>query len=144
MKLKRTLILTLAFTFLVSTTGLPVFYHYCEMMKKKSLSECQDCSEEKEETFSCYALEEPDYRIQFKTESSNCCIDEFEYKKIEDDFLSNKTDINFYYSFETLFQPIALISKQTEYFPGELFYNDSSPPFLINPYKYITNSALLI
>ncbi|MCU0406541.1 MAG: hypothetical protein MUE91_10325 [Ignavibacteriaceae bacterium] len=91
MKLKRILILTLAFTFLVSTIGLPFYYHYCEMIGKKSLSACQTCAEENEETISCCAMEELDFKIQLKAENSTCCIDEFDYKKIEDNFFQTIT-----------------------------------------------------
>lgn len=84
-------ILFVAISFLISTTGLPIWSHYCEMMGKKSLSECQACSEEKEGTFSCCSIEESDFDIQLKAKESNCCIDEFDYKKIEDDFFKNVT-----------------------------------------------------
>ncbi len=83
---KRISILTLTILFVVSTTGMPIWSHYCEMIGKKSLSECQACAEENEETFSCCSMEEPDYDIQMKAENSSCCVDEFDYKKIEDDF----------------------------------------------------------
>lgn len=83
---KRISILILTILFVVSTTGIPIWSHYCEMIGKKSLSECQACAEENEETFSCCSMEEPDYDIQMKAENSSCCVDEFDYKKIEDDF----------------------------------------------------------
>ena len=88
---KKLSILTLTILFVVSTTGMPIWSHYCEMMGKKSLSECQACAEEKEETFSCCSMEESDFEIQLKAEKSNCCIDEFDYKKIEDDFFQSVT-----------------------------------------------------
>jgi hypothetical protein len=91
MKLKRLIILNLTFTFLVSTTGMPIWLHYCEMLGKKSLSECQACAKEKEETVSCCSMEESDFEIQLKAEKSNCCFDEFDYKKIEDDFFPTIT-----------------------------------------------------
>ena len=83
---KKISILTLTFLFLVSTTGMPIWSHYCEMVGKKSLSECQACTEEKEVVFSCCAMEEPDFETQIKSENSTCCIDEFDFKKIEDNF----------------------------------------------------------
>lgn len=102
---KKISILTLIFLFLVSTTGLPVFYHYCEMMGKKSLTECQSCQEEeKEETFSCCSIEESDFEIQLKAEKTSCCIDEFDYKKIEDDFFQTITS-----------NPIPITSVVTEF-----------------------------
>lgn len=88
---KKISILTLTILFVVSTTGMPIWSHYCEMMGKKSLSECQACAEEKQETFSCCSMEESDFEIQLKAKESNCCIDEFDYKKIEDDFFQSIT-----------------------------------------------------
>jgi len=88
---KKISILTLTILFVVSTTGMPIWSHYCEMMGKKSLSECQACAEEKEETFSCCSMEESDFEIQLKAEESNCCFDEFDYKKIEDNFFQSIT-----------------------------------------------------
>ena len=88
---KKISILTLTILFVVSTTGMPIWSHYCEMMGKKSLSECQACAEEKEETFSCCSMEESDFEIQLKAKESNCCIDEFDYNKIEDDFFQSIT-----------------------------------------------------
>ena len=88
---KKISILTLTILFVVSTTGMPIWSHYCEMMGKKSLSECQACAEEKEETFSCCSMEESDFEIQLKAKESNCCIDEFDYKKIEDNFFQSIT-----------------------------------------------------
>ena len=88
---KKISILTLTILFVVSTTGMPIWSHYCEMMGKKSLTECQACAEEKEETFSCCSMEESDFEIQLKAKESNCCIDEFDYKKIEDNFFQSIT-----------------------------------------------------
>jgi hypothetical protein len=84
---KRISISVLTLLFLVSTTGMPIWSHYCEMMGKKSLTECQACQgKEKEATFSCCSMEESDFEIQLKAENSTCCIDEFDYKKIDDNF----------------------------------------------------------
>ena len=100
---KKISILTLTILFVVSTTGMPIWSHYCEMIGKKSLSECQACKEEKEETFSCCSMEESDFEIQLKAEESNCCFDEFDYKKIED---------NFFQSITSNIIPIAVVIKE--------------------------------
>jgi len=88
---KKISILTLTILFVVSTTGMPIWSHFCEMMGNKSLSECQACAKEKEDTFSCCSMEESDFEIQLKAEKSNCCFDEFDYKKIEDNFFQSIT-----------------------------------------------------
>src|SRR5690606_26206366 len=114
MKLKRILILTLTFTFLVSTTGLPLFYHYCEMMGEKSLTECERCkleTEEAEQT-SCCSETIPESKLLLTDSKSNCCIDEFEYKKIEDNFSqSHQTLIT---SFSTVVSRINITTSDNE------------------------------
>ena len=90
---KKISILTLTFLFLVSTTGMPIWSHYCEMMGKKSLTECGDCKIEVVEVTSCCSETIPDDQLQYSSSTSNCCIDEFDFKKIEDNFsLSSKSN----------------------------------------------------
>lgn len=92
---KRFSILTLTLLFLVSTTGLPVFYHYCEMIGKKSFSECKMCkmeTEEKEHT-SCCSQPIQESRVQIVDKNSECCVDEFDYKKIEDNFAQSSNTV---------------------------------------------------
>jgi len=88
---KRISILTLTSLFLVSTTGMPIWSHYCEMIGKKSLSECGDCKIEEVEISSCCSEMTLENQLQYASENSNCCIDEFDYKKIEDDFFQTIT-----------------------------------------------------
>jgi len=83
---RKTKIFSLILLFFISTTGLPAFYHYCEMMGKKSLNECEMCSQEKEENYSCCSEEVAENFVKLTSENSTCCIDQFDYKKIEDKF----------------------------------------------------------
>jgi hypothetical protein len=84
---KRIAILSLVFLFLVSTTGLPVTYHLCEMMGEKSLDECEMCAVEVEKVeSSCCSEEDSDNLIQLSTLETTCCFESFELNKIEDDF----------------------------------------------------------
>lgn len=142
---KRISILTFTLLFLVSTTGLPIYSHYCEMMEQKSLSECEVCVIEmqKVETSCCDkdTVQEP---ITISSENPVCCQDEFVYNKIENEFLYNKSEINFFLSSENSVQPLTLIPPTFEFSSEESFYSDSSPPFLINPEIHITNSVFLI
>ena len=141
---KKILILTLSLLFLVSTTGLPVTYHLCQMMQEKSLNECEMCAIAEEEVVtSCCAEEVFDYPVSISSDNPVCCQSEFVYNKVEDQFVNNKSEENFY-SLYNLVQPFALISSQSEFYPVESFYTDSSPPFLIDSEIHITNSALLI
>jgi len=90
---KRILILTLTLLFLVSTTGMPIWSHYCEMLGKKSLSECGDCKIVEVEVTACCSETIPDYKLQYSSSNSNCCIDEFDYKKIEDNFSQSSNTV---------------------------------------------------
>ncbi|MBE0571564.1 MAG: hypothetical protein IH618_08485 [Ignavibacteriaceae bacterium] len=83
---KKISILLLTILFLVSTTGMPIWSHYCEMLGKKSLTECGDCKIEEVEVTSCCSENIPDNQLQYSSSNSNCCIDEFDFKKIEDNF----------------------------------------------------------
>jgi hypothetical protein len=142
---KRILILTLTLLFLVSTTGLPVTYHLCEMMKEKTLSKCEVClTEMKKVETSCCNEEKNEEQITISSVNPICCQDEFVYNKIEDEFISGKSEITLFLSSENSFQPIALIPPTFDFSSEVSFYCDSSPPFLINPEIHITNSVLLI
>ena len=89
---KRISILILTILFVVSTTGLPIWSHYCEMMGKRSSSECEMCKVEMEKVEpSCCSEEAPDNQPQVYTENSNCCVDVFDFNKIEDDFFQTIT-----------------------------------------------------
>jgi hypothetical protein len=142
---KKIFILTLTVLFLVSTTGLPVSYHLCKMMQEKSLSECEVCKAEIEKIEpSCCGKETSQYPVKISSENPVCCQEEFVYNKVDDEFVNNKTEVNFFSSSENLFQSIIIISPSFDFSIEESFYCDSSPPFLINPEIHITNSVLLI
>jgi len=87
--IKRTEILVLIFLFFISTTGLPVFYHYCTMMGENSLSECEMCSIEVKKDSSCCSEKVYENVQQISSNKSRCCVDQFDYKKIEDEFFQN-------------------------------------------------------
>lgn len=141
---KKIFILTLTLLFLVSTTGLPMYYHYCAMMQKKSLNECDVCVNENDEMFSCCSEEIANNIIKITTEKPICCQEEFVYNKVEDAFVNIKTDVNYFASSEILLQSIVLIPHTFDFSLEVSFYCDTSPPFLINSELYISNSVLLI
>ena len=127
MKKRRIYILSLAFVFLASTTGMPFFYHYCEMIGERSLSECNTCSVEVEETeSSCCSEENSESNIAFTSQSSNCCIEEFHYEKVEDvfsqSFSSNCTQLVL---LNSISEPELLDSENEE---GFAQYNKFSLP----------------
>lgn len=142
---KKIIILSLTFFLLVSTTGLPVSYHLCKMMETKSLSDCDVCVNYMEEIFyTCCLKGTLENKVSIAPENLVCCQEEFVYNKIEDEFVNDKTGIYHFTSFEILFQSKVLISHKFDFSLEGSFYCDSSPPFLINPELYISNSILLI
>jgi hypothetical protein len=142
---RKTQIVSLILLFFVSTTGMPAFYHYCEMLGKKSLNECDMCMAEMEKTIpSCCSHEMMEHVVTISFDTPVCCQDAFVYNKVEDQYLSNKPDLNFYSLSENLIQTALLIPTSVYFYSENSFYCDSSPPFLINPDLNITNSTLLI
>jgi len=63
------------------------------MLGKKSLSECGDCKIVEVEVTACCSETIPDYKLQYSSSNSNCCIDEFDYKKIEDNFSQSSNTV---------------------------------------------------
>lgn len=142
---KRISILALSLLFLVSTTGLPVTYHLCQMMEQKSLDECEVCKAEMEIIEpSCCGEEVMEYPVTISSENPICCQDEFVYNKVEDEFLFSKSDVDFFSTSENFVQTITLLPPSVDFSTEDSFYCDSSPPFLINPEIHITNHSLLI
>jgi len=111
---KRILILTLTLLFLVSTTGMPIWSHYCEMIGKKSLSECGDCKIEEVEISSCCSEMTLENQLQYASENSNCCIDEFDYKKIEDNFSQSTNTVLISLSLNFAESNLTTIESETE------------------------------
>jgi len=138
---KRILISTLAVLFLVSTTGLPVTISMCKM----SAEDAGQCMMHKKPVRSMCCMEDiSENTLRISRTTPNCCQVSFVYNKVESEFVNNKTEINFYSSFQSLIILVSLIPEQSEISFTESFYTDSSPPFLIDPEIHITNSSLLI
>ena len=105
---KRILISILSLLFLVSTTGLPVTYHLCEMMQEKMLAECEVCMIEMQEVeSSCCNEEINEELITISSENPICCQDEFVYNKVEDEFIYGKSELTLFLSSENSFQTLA-------------------------------------
>ncbi len=126
---KRISILTLILLFFISTTGLPVFYHYCEVVGKSTLTECSDCMVEQQETSSCCAEEIPQNNLKFKSEQSSCCVDKFDYKKIEDDFSQNGSSNLFNQNSVIISDATILTSEKNETHPHQNSFDLPPPKF---------------
>jgi len=138
---KRILISSLIILFLVSTTGLPVTISMCKM----TAEDADQCTMHQKPVRSMCCIEEvSESMLRISRTTPNCCQVSFVYNKVESEFVNNKTEINFYSSFQSLIILVSLIPEQFEISYSESFYTDSSPPFLIDPEIHITNSSLLI
>jgi hypothetical protein len=138
---KKVLISTLTLLFLVSTTGLPVTINLCKM----SAEEADQCTMHRQPVKSKCCMEETsENTLRISSTTPNCCQISFVYNKVDDQFVTNKSENNFYSSFQSLIIPVSLIPDQFGVSDSEYFKTDSSPPFLIDPEIHITNSVLLI
>jgi hypothetical protein len=127
---KRSSILSLTLLFLVSTTGLPVTYHLCEMMGEKSLNECEVCKVEMEiiETFCC-VQETSDFITQISASESTCCFDSFTYNKIDDDFSQSDNFKTFTNSVITILKPLVLETEKEENYSHQKYFSLPPPKF---------------
>lgn len=139
---KRILISTLTLLFLVSTTGLPVTINLCKLAATKVSDQCM--MHHKPVESKCCSKVNSEYAVSASVDNYDCCESEFVFNKVKDEFLFNKTDVNFFSSLEHIFQPTSEVPPTMDYSFNESIFCDSSPPFLINPELYITNSIFLI
>jgi len=139
---KKILISTLTLLFLVATTGLSTTISFCKMSDAHNEETCS--MHHKAVSSGCCVDETSESQRIVSFENPGCCEIEFVFNKVKDDFVSNNSNVNFFSTSENLFQPVTLIPLTNDFSLDELFYCDSSPPFLINPDLQITNSIFLI
>ena len=87
--MNKKLIILVIFSFFLSTVGMPISLHYCEMQKSSTLSDCEICSIEMMENENSCCNEVDDYPIQLKSDNSDkCCSTRIIEAKVKDNFLS--------------------------------------------------------
>lgn len=142
---RKSKIVSLILLFFISTTGLPIWSHYCEMMEKKSSDECDMCKAEigKAES-SCCAEEKSQNSVLIKSQIPDCCQNEFLYHKVEDEFLTNKIDAKLFVTSEHSI--ITTISPEdfAQIMFSQKYLISSSPPKFLTSDIYLNNSVLLI
>ena len=133
---KKISVISLILLFFISTIGLPLSINICSMMGTVHASLCKMNSE----------CENEIYNPSFNSESikSDCCKTEIIDKSIHDQYLQNnikKLNLN-QYKILALNSDIpvdnSLLISPVKYF------NDTSPPPLLNNHIYLSNSVLLI
>lgn len=141
---KRLYIISLVFTFFISTTGLPVTMHLCKMMGN-SFEKCDMCSMPQEPVEPSCCMEETDDNLfTISNYVPTCCQTELVSNKIDDQFIFVKTGINNKLS---LMQSVSISCANA--FPSEFkalseysFYHP--PPSKVSNNVYIALSVLLI
>ena len=91
---KKTAIFFVIILFLVSTTGLPVFSHYCLMLGESVNSGCNDCVDDQLIASACCVEDIDLIEMKIETGKTECCVDKFDYKRIEDHYCQSNNNIN--------------------------------------------------
>lgn len=142
---KKIEIVILTLILVISTTGLPTYFHYCLMMNQQSADVCDMCKSEfaMENNTSCCSSSNNENSLQIKSDLSDCCQLNFVFNKIEDDFIFYKDHITKITSEQNL---IYLIIPQTENYFTKIVNNLSSksPPLLNKTDLNILNSNFRI
>ncbi|MCL5030520.1 MAG: hypothetical protein M1480_16025 [Bacteroidetes bacterium] len=141
---KKISILTIAITFFVSTTSLPVTLYFCNMMETYSFNKCRmDMNVENTMSESC-AHDGSIHHNEVNFHSQDCCSIKVIDSKVKDNYLFNHSENVNHIQF------ISLISVQnisvdllSSIRISKIYFDTSPPPLSGNP-LYLTNSILLI
>jgi hypothetical protein len=136
---KKISVISLILIFFVSTTGLPLTINICSLMDTPEADMCEMHSEHK-------TCEYEAHKVSIKTEitKEDCCKTELIDKSICDKYLQiNNQNNNLNHN------TVAVISDDFSLNNGSLinpvkYFNDTSPPSLLNNHIYLNNSILLI
>lgn len=125
--------------FLISTIGIPVSLHYCEMMDFVSLKSCGMCDAK---ISSC--CDEENQISNFKSSNDvSCCSDKLIAASSDEKYLSVSSEVQ-----NTEVKNFVLIISLKQYLTEELydkpFISDNSPPAGYSNSLYLDNSLLLI
>jgi hypothetical protein len=133
--IKRIIILSFCFLFLVSTTGLPLTIHFCKMTKKTYVNKsCSMCGMD-----NCANKTSND--VSIKRAMGSCCHTSTFDNNIKDNFLAFNTDFNFH-SLSIIM--VLQVECPVNLYTNTISFNDTSPPPLLNNNLYLFNSIFLI
>ena len=142
--MRKKLIKIFLFTFFLSTTGLPISLHYCQMQGIMSLSDCEICAAKEMDKESSCCEKENNYPIQLKNDThDNCCELKIIDSSVKDNFTVTASEWkaeknNFVINY-------ILTENSYNYKADQFYYNftDTSPPLTQNKI-YLLNSIFLI
>ena len=142
--MNKKLIILVIFSFFLSTLGLPISLHYCQMQGLTSFSACEMHSSEKMEEESPCCDNGDDYSLQLKSDNSDqCCDTRIIEAKVKDNFLSVFSELKI--DAKNLITVLAdnNVYPQIDSKIVFLTSTDSSPPLFDNNI-YLLNSTFLI
>ena len=135
---RKLFISTLILFFFVSTTGLPVTMHLCTMNDSNA-----DTCEMYSHTNECEGVQHSDFS-KVKIEKKDCCKTEYKYESIGDKFLQINSQKDLINQNIVAIINFDLAENSFSLFNYQNYFNDSSPPSLINNQIYLNNSILII
>lgn len=142
--MKNKFIILLTLIFFLSTTGLPISLHYCQMQGSASLSDCEMCAPEETEEASSCCEKEDDYPVQIAAKNlDECCVTQIIESSVKDNFLLNKSEVKSELKNFSIPLNSNNVFYSNKFDKAQLSYSDSSPP-LLKSELYILNSILLI
>lgn len=145
---KKIEIISLSLILFVATTGIPMYYHYCQMMESSFSGNCSSCLlcelPEENNNDCCSATVNYFNQVTLSSLIEDCCSNEFVYNKIDDEIIFNKNELN-----QKLSQSgnsfIILVFDNFEFNSfTKSDLTDSSPPSKFITEAYISNCSLLI
>jgi maltodextrin utilization protein YvdJ len=141
--MKQKIAKLLIFIFFLSTVGIPISLHFCEMQKTSAISMCEVCTGDTKEKVNSCCEEEVGNSVQLKSNNSKqCCDTKIIDKSISDNFISVKLELKQEQSSAVVYIT-DLISKQLR-LSHQLIDETSSPPETKHNDLYLQNSILLI
>ena len=135
---KKILILSLILTFFVSTVGLPLTMHLCEMNMQEEM--CGMCAV-KIDKKSCCDDSEADEVITAAI--SICCSIKIVDESVKDKFVQSKSE-QYLYTNHLCLLPSSVVDNYFNVSGIIYFQSDNSPPHLFSNSLYLTNSIFLI
>ena len=141
---KKVSILTLLLLFFVSTTGLPLTIHFCNILNKEVKSACILHTPQKKTTeINCMCEKEESRTNITSIKEEECCTIKVVIAGVKDSFISNKTETQ--NQSVTIILPVTVTSlPKTEQEISTYTFIDTSPPLQQDNSLYLSNSILLI
>lgn len=142
---RKTFILFIIFTFVLSNIGMPLSFHYCKTMDSLTLWDAIPLSGSCEmhspkPVYKCCG-ESNEYTDTVKP-YNNCCLDYSVDYSVKEIFAVSKTEVNLSYELSTLVPVKYLLYNES--IPKLLSSGDRSPPVTADNKKYLSISVLII